>query len=411
MAPPPIPSQTGTSPGQPEVVASAAPLRSGLWARANGRIGVLHLVVGPFIASKAIAVLVPMATLWARSTGVGVPPASAFLGPFAQWDGAAYAQIAANGFPTGPLQLGPGTLGYLWARSPGYPLLVHLAMYVIPQTVVAGIVVSAVGELVALIFLAKLVLHERGDEASASFACWALAVFPYAFYLTAVYTESAFLAAAIACLYYMRRGKEGPAALAAGCAMFIHITGVALLPALIVDHLVRRRGRPGRGLLVILASLLSPLLWVAYAWRLTGDPLAYVHAAEGPSFNRVLAWPWTGAYTTWTNFVGGAAGDSFLFGMEILFGVGSLVAILWMAWHWREISPSLTVYALGIWVMATSVIYWLGTPRFEMTAVPIYLALADLTRRHPRARPVLIAASAGWMGFIASLAATGQFVA
>ena len=284
---------------------TAAPVRSGLWAEASRRIGVLHLVVGPFIASKAIAVLVPMATLWARSTGVGIPPASNFLSLFAQSDGAAYAQIAANGYPAGPLQLGPNTLGYLWARSPGYPLLVHIATYVIPQTVVAGIVVSAVGELIALVFLAKLVLHERGDEASASFACWALAVFPYAFYLTAVYTESAFLAAAIACLYYMRRGKEGPASLAAGCAMLIHITGAALVPALIIDHLVRRRGRPGRGLLVILASLLSPLLQVAYAWHLTGDPLAYVHAAEGPSFHRILAWPWAGAYTAWTNFVGG----------------------------------------------------------------------------------------------------------
>ena len=352
-----------------------------------------------------------MATLWARSTGVGVPPASAFLGPFAQWDGAAYVRIAAFGFPTGPLQLGPNTLGYLWARSPGYPLLVHIFTYLIPQTVVAGIVVSGVGELIALIFLAKLVLHERGDESSASFACWALAVFPYAFYLTAVYTESAFLAAAIASLYYMRRGSEGRASLAAGCAMFIHITGAALVPALIVDHLIRRRGRPGRGLLVILASLLSPLLWIAYAWRLTGDPLAYVHAAQSASFNRILAWPWSGAYTTWTNFVGGAGGNSWLFGMEILFGVGGLVAILWMAWQWRQIAPSLTLYAAGIWVMATAVIYWLGTPRFEMTAVPIYLALADVTRRHPRARPALIAVSAGWMGFIASLAATGQFVA
>jgi hypothetical protein len=46
-----------------------------------------------------------------------------------------------------------------------------------------------------------------------------------------------------------------------------------------------------------------------------------------------------------------------------------------------------------------------------MTVVPIYLALADVTLRHPRSRPVLIAVSAGWMGFLATLMATGQFVA
>ena len=107
----------------------------------------------------------------------------------------------------------------------------------------------------------------------------------------------------------------------------------------------------------------------------------------------------------------GTGGNSFVFGMEMLFGVMGLAAVVWMAWHWRTIAPSLTVFSATAWLMGTSVVYWLSVPRYEMTVVPIYLALADITRRHPATRPVLIAVSAGWMGFLAILVATGQFVA
>jgi hypothetical protein len=193
--------------------------------------------------------------------------------------------------------------------------------------------------------------------------------------------------------------------------MLVRITGVALIPALIVDHLIRRRGRPGPGLIAICATPLSPLLVGAYGWLSTGNPLVYLQVERSASFNRLFAWPWDGAHTTFQSLVTGTGGDSFVFGMELLFGVAGLAAVVWMAWHWRTIAPSLTVFAGVAWLMSTSLVYWLSVPRYEMTVVPIYLALADVTRRHPGARPVVIGVSAGWMGFLATLMATGQFVA
>jgi hypothetical protein len=209
----------------------------------------------------------------------------------------------------------------------------------------------------------------------------------------------------------MRRGKDGRASIAAAVAMLVRITGVALIPALIVDHLIRQRGRPGRGLIAILATPLAPLLFVAYGWLSTGNPLVYLQVERSASFNRLFAWPWDGARATFQSFVDGYNGNSFVFGMELLFGIAGLIAVLWLAWHWRTVSPSLTVFAAVAWLMSTSLIYWLSVPRYEMTVVPIYLALADVTRRHPQSRTVLIAVSAGWMGFLATLMATGQFVA
>jgi hypothetical protein len=375
------------------------------------RVEGLGLALPPFATSKAIALLAPMLTVWARSSGGGLPPAGDLLRPFALWDGAAYAQIAAHGYPVGALSTALNSPFYVWARFPGYPLLVHLVSYPVPQTVAAGIVVSAAGELVALVFLARLVLQEGRDREAARFACWALALFPYAFYLTAVYTESLFLACAIPCLYWMRQGREGRASLAAAAAMLVHVTGLALVPALVVQHLMRRRGRPGASLIAILASLLVLAGFAGYSWLLTGDPLAYVHIAESPSFDRVLAWPWAGAKTTWDAIFRGPGSSSFIFGMEILFGTAGLGAVVWMALRWRSVALSLTVYAAALWLMASCVVYWLGMPRFEMTAVPAYLLAADLVAGRPPLRRALLVGSAAWMGFVCTLAATGQFMA
>jgi len=384
---------------------------AGAWKSAAREARVLRIVLPPFAASKLIGLLVPMLTVWVRGTGAGLPSGSALLQPFALWDGGAFTEIAQRGYPSGPVNLAVGAGGHLWAYFPGYPLLVHVAAFVVPNTILAGIVVSAIGELIGLVFLAKLILLERGDEASARFACWALAVFPYAVFLTAVFSESTFLAATTVSLYYMRRGKDGRASIAAAVAMLVRITGVALIPALVVDHLIRRHGRPGRGLIAILATPLSPLLFVAYGWLATGNPLVYLQVERSASFNRVFAWPWDGARATFQSFVQGINGDSFVFGMELLFGVAGLIAVLWLAWHWRTVAPSLTVFAAVAWLMSTALIYWLSVPRYEMTVVPIYLALADVTQRHPQSRTVLIAVSAAWMGFLATLMATGQFVA
>jgi len=384
---------------------------AGTWNGAVRRIGVLRIALPPFAAGKLVGLAVPMLAVWARSTGVGFPTGTALLQPFSLWDGAAFTEIAQQGYPSGPLNLAPGSTGHLWAYFPGYPILIHAVSFLVPDTIAAGILVSAACELVALIFLAKLVMLERHDEVSARFACWALALFPYSFYLTATYSESAFLAAATACLYYMRRGDDGRAAIGAALAMLVRVTGVALVPALVLDHLARRRARPGPGLAAILASLLAPLLFLGYGGLTTGDLLAYVHVEQSASFNRLLAWPWDGARSTFDSFVNGPGGNSWVFGMELLFGIAGLVAVLWMAWNWRTFAPSLTVFSAVAWIMGTSLIYWLSVPRYEMTVVPIYLALADVTRRRPGIRPVLIAVSAAWMGMVATLAATGQFVA
>ncbi len=370
----------------------------------------LRLILPPFVAGKLVTLLVPMLTVWSHTGVPGHPTYADLVSPFGAWDGESYRGIAEHGYPSGPLDTTPGQPGHLWAFLPGYPMLLRFAMFFIPDSTTAGIVVSAVCELIALVFLAKLVLHEcGGDRDTARWSAWLLVLYPYAVFLTAVYTESPFLAASTASLYYMRRGDYVRAGLLGAAASCIRITGVVLVAALLVDYAMRRGERIRADVLAVVLPLVPPLLFIAYAYALTGDGLAYWHIEQSASFNRFVAAPWVGASNTLSNALGGG-GNSFVFGFEVVFGLLGLAALIWLVTQWRTIAPSLIVYAAGVWLLSVSYQYWLSVPRYLMAMVPVYLAGARLLQRRPVLRGPVFAVMAGWMGFVATLFAI-RFVA
>jgi hypothetical protein len=290
-------------------------------------------------------------------------------------------------------------------------MLMRAVMLFIPDATAAGLVVSGACELIALAFLVKLAQLEcRGDVESVRFTVWMLALYPYALFLSAVYTEAPFLAAATAALYYMRRGEHTRACVVAALAVAVRITGLALILALLVELIARKRQHLGEAVLAVAVPLLPLLLFIGYAQLTTGDALAYWTAEGSASFNRALSWPWVGAHNAWL-VATSADRFSFLYAMELIFATLGLAAIVYMAVHWREMAVSLTVFAAGIWIMSTSFASWLSVPRYVMSAVPIYLAAAHLTRGRPQLRIAVLAVSAGWMAVVTTLFALRTFVA
>lgn len=370
----------------------------------------LRLVLPPFVAGKLVTLLVPMLTVWSHTGAPGHPTYADLVSPFGGWDGESYRSIAEHGYPSGPLDVTPGTPGHLWAFLPGYPMLLRAAMFLIPDSVTAGIVVSSVCELIALIFLAKLVLQERpGDTDAARWSAWLLVLYPYAVFLTAVYTESPFLAATTASLYYMRRGDHVRAGLLGALATCFRITGIVLIPAMLLDYALRHRDRVRVDVLAALLPVVPPLLFIWYAYAQTGDALAYWHIEQSASFSRFVALPWDGLRATF-DYARSGGDNSFVFGFEVVFGVLGLAAMVWLVTQWREIAPSLIVYAGGVWLLSVSYQYWLSVPRYLMAMVPVYLAGAILLQRRPVLRAPVFAVLAGWMGFVSTLFAI-RFVA
>jgi hypothetical protein len=357
-----------------------------------------------------VSLLVPVLATWEQSTAPGFPTGGELRSAFDQWDSQSYVAIAEHGYPS-HLDFGLGQGGHLVAFFPGYPILVHVVMLVARDAVLAGLLVSSVLELVALRLLAGLVLRER-DLGAARFAVWALAFWPYAAFLGLVYTESAFLAAAAGSLLLARRGRFGPACLVAALACATRVTGVALIPALLVEQLVRHRGRPTPQLGWLLLVPLPLLLFGVYLQVHTGDALAWLHAEGSVSFDyRHLDWPWAGARATWDSAVLSSlpAGSTYVFALEVLFGVGGavVVAALWIR---RTLPLSLLSFCTAVWLLSVCVSYWISVPRYEIAMFPALIAVWDLLARRPSWRAAAVAASAGLFAYGAGLYATGRWL-
>lgn len=140
------------------------------------------------------------------------------VGPAARWDSVWFLTIAHEGY-TGDERV---------AFFPLYPLLLHVTGWGAGTRIVAGICLSTALLLVALVLVHRLTVLELGREAARP-AVFALAFFPMAFFFSAVYSESLFLALSAGSFYAARRGRWAVAGMAGALAAGTRSAGVLLL--------------------------------------------------------------------------------------------------------------------------------------------------------------------------------------
>jgi hypothetical protein len=148
------------------------------------------------------------------------------VGPSARWDSGWYVAIAQHPY-TAPAQA---------AFFPLYPLTMKAVGAVIPSLLVSGIVVSLAAFAAALYFLYRLAALEVGEE-RAELAVLALAFFPTAFFLSAVYAESLLLVLMIGSVYAGRTGRWWLAGILGGLASATHNSGILVLVPLVLLYL------------------------------------------------------------------------------------------------------------------------------------------------------------------------------
>src|SRR3979409_983968 len=132
----------------------------------------LRVVLPAFATAKVVTLVAVVVSIQHRTGTVTWP---LLRDAFVHWDAISYLDIAGHGYPT--------HRDYHDAFLPGYPLLMRAVAVVAGDLVVAGLLVSAVAELVALWAIHGLVLRER-DASVACFAVWAVALAPLGFFLT-----------------------------------------------------------------------------------------------------------------------------------------------------------------------------------------------------------------------------------
>lgn len=288
---------------------------------------------------------------------------------------------------------------YQAAFFPLYPLMIFLLtrIFGVGAALLIGLIISNLGTLVAFIGLVRLVVDEGGDLKASRFTLLALAAYPMAFYLGAAYTEGPFIAAAVWCLWSMRRGRWYTAA---GCALFaalVRPTGLVLYAPLLYEFAHQHDwGRRWRGAIpqagaVALAGPVGVGAFSLYCAVHFHDPLAWMHS-ESKVWGRVSLPIWQALHDTLTYIVSlrplSAAQDKKLVDyIAILFVVVMTVALA------RRQPLSFTLYLAGLlyltldspFVISTSHHYavYLSASRYMLPSIPVFMALGRWGARAP----------------------------
>jgi hypothetical protein len=255
---------------------------------------------------------------------------------------------------------------------------------------VGGLLVSSTAFLFGLAAVMRLTASLAGADVAVR-TVWLIAVFPFSFFLTAVYADAWYfcLAAWSLTLAYERRWRTA-CALATMAAM-TRIPGLALFPAVLLEYL-RRHDFDVRSLRKEIPSLLilaaGPIMILVYNdWRY-GDPLAFLHARQ-QGWNRATGF--TALQRDYNYLLGGS-----------VFSCGGLVDCFrefeptrTLLGYWYVVlvpaSIALVTYArrtlglgLTVWALASVGMALMngldGTGRFTSVLFPVFIAMAMLLR-------------------------------
>jgi hypothetical protein len=346
--------------------------------------------------------------------------------PLGRWDSVWYLAIAGGGYDDGARE----------AFFPLYPLLVRIAGAPLGSQLIGGALVSLALLGAALVVLHHLVALDHG-RAVARNAVLVTALFPMAFFFSAVYSESLFLALSVASVYAARLDRWAWAGLLGGLAATTRSAGVVLLVPLLIIYLWGtgpprlRPIRPPRADVLWLA--LVPLGLLAFCGYLALAGLdAYAPFRAQEIWFRSFAGPfggvWDGAVAAWDGarqllsgarepvFFEQAGGDPFNVARHNIELFAWLVlALLAVTGVLRRLPFAYGAYLVA--ALALPLSYPVGPqplmslPRFLCVLFPLAIWLALwMTGRAWRER-LVVAASAAGLAVYTGLFATWHWVA
>ena len=386
--------------------------------------------------------------------------------PAARWDASWYLVIAHYGYRP---DLGSFTASRA-AFFPLYPLGVRALGWIGVPLVLGGVLLSLGALALALYGIHRLTTLELASAARAGgrsllgvgspgaadgvaaradvarLAVMVTAFAPMAFYLSAVYSESLYLALSVGLFYVARQGRFAAVGVLGALAAATRSAGIVLLlPALMLYLYGPRQDRPpdfplARGLARryrlrkdILWLALVPVglaLYVAYLGLAGGDPLSPFHAQD--VWGRHFAGPYLGIWDGIRAALQGArqllsgqqghlyypiAGSSAFINSEhnlllLAFLVAAIVAIVGVL---RRLPLAYGAYVIAALALPLSYPVTaqplMSLPRFLVVLFPLSIWFAAWLAAHPRAqRPALIG-SGLLMAFFVAQFATWHWVA
>lgn len=334
-----------------------------------------------------------------------------WFSPAARWDGIWFLQIARFGYDDGATA----------AFFPLYPL----AVKALGGGLILAVLLSLACFMAALVALHALTEIELGPEA-ARWTVYALSFSPMAFFFSAIYSESMFLALTVGAVLAARRDRWMWAGILGAGAAATRSTGIAVLLALLMLGWGRASWRQLAWLLLVPLGLLAFPIGLDVAGL---DPKAPFDAQDvwyrdwaGP-----LGGVWDGAVAAWDGvrqLVNGpdgriyfplAAGDPMAIA-RINVGLFAWIPLVVIALVGVLRRLPLAYAAYVVAALAVPLSYPAGPqplmsfPRFVLVAFPLWMWLGWLLARHRRARIPALVVSAALLVITVAQFATWHFV-
>jgi hypothetical protein len=344
-----------------------------------------------------------------------------------RWDAAWYMDIARVGYEYRPGEA-PGHQ-YPIVFFPLYPMATRtLAAFTTPERTAAmdyeaylemrqvhlvwcGTVLSLLAFAAAVMVIYRWAEQRAGADAAGSSVAL-LAAYPFGVFFSAAYTESLFLLLAAGACYAFEKGRLPIAAAAGLLAGLTRPNGVMLsIPLMVLAlsdfrrHETGGAGRLIRRLLVAGMPAAGLLLYSAFLYGLTGDPLAWVEAqaAWGRDRGRTLdhyVWIWRTVRAEGVLAYVGALPAEALQMTAVAFALGLVVPV------WRRVGPAYALFMLASLLPPLVQGGLLSAGRFTAVLFPMFLALALLLP--PARRTAWMLAFAIGQGFVAAIFFTGR---
>jgi Gpi18-like mannosyltransferase len=321
------------------------------------------------------------------------------MNQFSKWDSPHYMFIAENGY------VNEGDPANFIVFFPLYPLLVRLITFDFAYINLSGLIVSNAFSVIAVVYLFKLARLDYSDSVAKKAVLY-LSVFPTAYFLSAVLTESLFLALVIASLHYARNAKWPLAGFLGLFASLTRIAGLLILPVLVVEYFHQKEWKIKAANLKLFWTSLPVSGFLAYLiinyqvtggfftfmeiervhWYQTLDPVGGLSGALG----------WLVSNEFPRNLTLGYA--------QVIFAVFGLLMVL--AGYKAKLRPSYQVYLLLTWMLSVSTGFWISVPRYVLTMFPMFTILALYSQKRV-VTTIAVAISSAALGYFTWLFASG----
>ena len=323
-----------------------------------------------------------------------------------RWDAPHYIDIARDGYVTEDVH---SQYQRFWiVFYPLYPWMIRAVALIARDYVVSAHIVSLVGA-VAMALLFERLVELDFDRTIARSAVVFMFIFPTAYFFHAGYTESLFMALALACVLAARVRRWSIAAIFGALASLTRVNGLLLVPVMAVEAIAQYRNegrRFERGWLWIPVGSLGFIIYLWINDHVWNDPFHFQQVLA-ERWSRRLTWPWVGIARNVSLALRLTPARAQLFGtQEFLFVMLGLTCTIWC---WRRLRTSYAVWMTLNWLLITSTSVVTSTPRYMLSFFPIFLLFALLNSERPLVGTLVTIWSMSFLALFTTLFGLGQW--